>query len=94
MNSNHRKDVVRVELKYCEHCGGLWVRECGGSVYCPKCLPKVEDLPAPKERVAPRKRRRTGKRIAKIVLPKGKRPGLKESGFEIADMDGAAGGVA
>lgn len=96
MSSNH-KDEVRVELKYCEHCGGLWVREGGAGVYCPKCLPKVEDLPAPKERVAPRKRRRTGKRIAKVVLPKGRRPGLEESAFEvteIADLDAVAGGVA
>jgi len=24
--------TVRRELKYCEHCGGLWVRECGAGV--------------------------------------------------------------
>jgi len=94
MHSHHTKNEVRVELKYCEHCGGLWVREGGGGVYCPKCLPKVEDLPAPKERVAPRKRRRTRKRIAKIVLPRGRRPGLKDAGFEIADLDAVTGGVA
>jgi len=35
-NSKGEKNgEVRVELKYCEHCGGLWVRERGaGVVYC------------------------------------------------------------
>jgi hypothetical protein len=42
---------VRVELKYCEHCGGLWVRERGaGIVYCEKCQGKVDDLPIAKKR--------------------------------------------
>ncbi|MGP0020047.1 MAG: hypothetical protein ACLPHP_15860 [Candidatus Sulfotelmatobacter sp.] len=42
---------VGMELKYCEHCGGLWVRERGaGIVYCDKCQAKVADLPAPKRR--------------------------------------------
>jgi hypothetical protein len=42
---------VRKELKYCEHCGGLWVRECGaGVVYCENCQPRVADLPIPKKK--------------------------------------------
>jgi len=42
---------VGMELKYCEHCGGLWIRERGaGIVYCDKCQSKVADLPAPKKR--------------------------------------------
>jgi len=52
MKSDHegkKSDAVGVELKYCEHCGGLWVRERGaGVVYCERCQPKVADLPAPK----------------------------------------------
>ena len=49
MNSNGGNvKEVSVELKYCEHCGGLWVREQGsGGVYCENCQPKVADLPAP-----------------------------------------------
>ena len=39
---------TRVELKYCEHCGGLWVRQGGAGVYCEKCQPKIADLPIPK----------------------------------------------
>lgn len=43
--------AVTVELKYCEHCGGLWVRERGaGEVYCEKCQSKVAELPAPKKK--------------------------------------------
>lgn len=42
---------IRVELKYCEHCGGLWLRECGVEVaYCQNCRPLVADLPVPKKR--------------------------------------------
>lgn len=48
---------VGVELKYCEHCGGLYVRQRGADVYCPRCQSKVADLPA----VTPKKTR--------IVLP-------------------------
>lgn len=58
VKSNHGgKDSVRVELKYCEHCGGLWVREGGAGVYCEKCQDKVADLPIPK------------KKSGRIVLP-------------------------
>ena len=45
------KKSARVELKYCEHCGGLWLRECGaGLVYCANCQPVVAELPAPKKK--------------------------------------------
>ena len=45
------REEVRMELKYCEHCGGLWVRECGaGVVYCENCQAKVADLPVPKKK--------------------------------------------
>ena len=48
MRRNHEdgnSGTVRMELKYCEHCGGLWVREGGAGVYCEKCQPKVANLP-------------------------------------------------
>ena len=45
------KKPARVELKYCEHCGGLWLRECGsGIVYCANCQPAVAELPPPKKK--------------------------------------------
>jgi hypothetical protein len=35
-----------VELKYCERCGGLWLRLHGDEeVYCPECTPKMAELP-------------------------------------------------
>lgn len=43
--------VVRMELKYCERCGSLWLRECGaGVVYCGNCQLEVADLPVPKKK--------------------------------------------
>jgi hypothetical protein len=52
---NDAKKEVRMELKYCERCGGLWLRECGtGVVYCEQCQVKVEDLPAPRKKPAGR----------------------------------------
>lgn len=44
------KEMVRVELKYCERCGGLWVRECGTGVYCESCQRSVNELPIPKKK--------------------------------------------
>jgi hypothetical protein len=39
--------LTRLELKYCELCGGLWLRPAGDfAVYCPGCLPKMAALPA------------------------------------------------
>jgi hypothetical protein len=50
-NTKNKNSEVRVELKYCERCGGLWVRECGtGEVYCGRCLAQIADLPIPKKK--------------------------------------------
>jgi len=51
---NNKSGEVRVELKYCEHCGehcgGLWVRERGaGVVYCEKCQGQLEEMPMRKK---------------------------------------------
>lgn len=53
-NRGKREKEIRVELKYCEHCGGLWVREGGAGVYCEKCQPKIADLPIPKRQRRPK----------------------------------------
>src|SRR5689334_13582092 len=40
-------EVVELELKYCERCGGLWLRLCGDDeVYCVSCRLTVSRLPA------------------------------------------------
>ena len=87
MKGNHGgKDSVRVELKYCEHCGGLWVREGGAGVYCEKCQDKVADLPIPK------------KKSKRIVLPVAKNTVVDDGGMEAPNENvrefEAAGGVA
>jgi hypothetical protein len=50
MKGSLKASEVRVELKYCEHCGALWIREGGAGVYCDKCQPTVADLPEPKRK--------------------------------------------
>jgi hypothetical protein len=77
---------VGVELKYCEHCGGLWVRERGTGVYCNNCQRKVADLPAPK------------KQPSRIILPVRPHTAVEDYEFdidieEITDFE-AAGGAA
>jgi len=49
-------EVAQLELKYCERCGGLWVRPQGSEqVYCAPCVIKVADLPKPRHhRTKPR----------------------------------------
>jgi Zn-finger nucleic acid-binding protein len=45
--------VVELELKYCERCGGLWLREHGSEeVYCAACVPKMAELPVGRRRRA------------------------------------------
>jgi phage FluMu protein Com len=44
------EEAQRMELKYCEHCGGLWYRASGDEeVFCEKCKDIVAELPAPKK---------------------------------------------
>jgi len=87
-SKGEKKNEVRVELKYCEHCGGLWVRERGaGEVYCDTCQPKVADLPIPK------------KRASKVTLPVRRHTLVEEYNIEIEntddmDFEATAGGVA
>jgi hypothetical protein len=39
---------TQVELKYCERCGGLWLRPQGdGEVYCGGCRVRMADMPRP-----------------------------------------------
>lgn len=84
-SSDNNRDEVRVELKYCEHCGGLWVRERGaGVVFCQKCQAEVDEFPMRK------------KMPGRVRLPQGARSvaeGYEVSEEELRDMD-AVGGVA
>ncbi len=75
-----------MELKYCERCGGLWLRECGaGVVYCDNCLPELADLPIPKKR--------------RLVLPVRPHTAVEDFAIELGneedrDFEAAAGGAA
>lgn len=41
-------EIVQLELKYCEYCGGLWLRRKGDDeVYCAACIPYVAQFAAP-----------------------------------------------
>jgi len=51
-------EIVQLELKYCERCGGLWLRLRGSQqVYCGGCAEQVASLPV-------RGRKGTGGRLA------------------------------
>ena len=39
-------EIIELELKYCERCGGLWLRIRGrDDVYCSSCALQISDLP-------------------------------------------------
>jgi len=43
--------LVPMELKYCERCGGLWLRESEAKeIYCPGCRLEMVELPRGKKR--------------------------------------------
>ena len=47
-------EIVRLELKYCERCGGLWMRTWGTEdVYCPSCAVQMSELPLVRRRKSP-----------------------------------------
>lgn len=57
--------VVQLELKYCERCGGLWLRQPGSNaVYCRTCLLVLAEFPT----VRPPSRR-NGKRRSQPAHP-------------------------
>jgi hypothetical protein len=44
-------EVIHLELKYCERCGGLWLRPQGSLVpYCAPCATEMACLPFPRKR--------------------------------------------
>ncbi len=48
-----------LELKYCERCGGLWLRPVGGGqIYCTICARAMAELPPPSTEVNRKVRRR------------------------------------
>ncbi len=40
---------VKIELKYCERCGGLWLRRVGNTeIYCVTCAPEMSVVARPR----------------------------------------------
>ncbi len=57
---------IHVELKYCERCGGLWLRPQGSDgVYCVGCRAHLEAMPNPGEPPARKARLRRRVRAQK-----------------------------
>jgi hypothetical protein len=76
------------ELKYCERCGGLWLRPVGGGqTYCVACGRAMAQLPP------------ASRKLETAELPQGPLWGFDDADFEgyeedeDVDLD-AAGGVA
>ena len=81
------KNEMRVELKYCERCGALWLRDPStGHVYCEHCRPRMDELPAQK------------KQRGSIRLPCGKRTVMEDYKLDLCEvnvtMTRVMGGVA
>jgi uncharacterized Zn finger protein (UPF0148 family) len=59
--------AIQVELKYCERCGGLWLRQEGtNGVYCASCRVRLAAMPNPGE-APPRKARSRRKARARAT---------------------------
>jgi hypothetical protein len=79
---------LQFELKYCERCGGLWLRPAGGGqIYCMACGREMAKLPPP------------SREPETAQLPRGPRWGADDADFEGFEEDegfdlDASGGVA
>lgn len=46
MKKRRQEKMCSLELKYCERCGGLWLRPVGGEqIYCRICARAMAELP-------------------------------------------------
>jgi hypothetical protein len=71
---------VGLELKYCEQCGGLWLRQRGSEeCYCAACARFLEDIPP-----RPRDNRRRG---GSGPLRRKMRKQHREPGTELAPLE-------
>jgi hypothetical protein len=69
---------IQVELKYCERCGGLWLRPQGADgVYCTGCRASLAAMPNPGPAPTGRARRRRS-RVRRVDAQK-EHPGWIEN---------------
>ena len=84
---------IQVELKYCERCGGLWLRpQGGGGVYCAECRASLAELsdrlkPADDGEVAARK---VIRRKARLHISKAQRREKNQRPARIESLEGVA----
>ena len=68
-------NTTSVELKYCERCGGLWLRDSGSAkVYCVRCVPILDEWPSSTQR-------------KRVRLPVGSPTELVDYDLEIHDFE-------
>lgn len=80
-------EEIQVELKYCERCGGLWLRRQGAEgVYCAGCRLRLAAMPNAEEAPVPKARRR---RKARLQGRKATREGTQNQ-VRIEYLEGAA----
>jgi Zn-finger nucleic acid-binding protein len=73
-------EIIQLELKYCERCGGLWLRLRGTQeVYCGGCVLEMRELPA------------AGRAKHKPRLPKNHRFEIKKLRTDRATVCGEGG---
>ena len=78
---------IQCELKYCERCGGLWLRLLGvKGVYCRGCHMILAAMPDPGE--APVRKTR-GRRKARVP-GMGAKGGMSRSSGQIDNLQGVA----
>jgi len=57
-------EIVHLELKYCERCGGLWIRAMhDGGVYCPRCSDAMAEMAPPSHTYSKTRPRMPGTRL-------------------------------
>ena len=72
--TSQRDSAVGLELKYCEQCGGLWLRRQGSQeCYCAACARFLEEIP-PR---MPDNRRRGGSGPLRRRMKKQREPGTE-----------------
>jgi Zn-finger nucleic acid-binding protein len=82
MKSRAATKEISLELKYCERCGGLWLRPAGGDqIYCRVCAGAMAELPP------------SSLEIRHRTAPSRRRSRAKTEGCTFVGVEPAAGGV-
>jgi hypothetical protein len=76
-------EITRLELKYCERCGKLWLRQRGtGRVYCEGCTSEIPYFPL------------CGRRLSRPRMPVNARAEIESQDGEVRFMVSGGGGQA